>query len=253
MPELKQIVGSLVFGAVRPLPVRALRQCIREVAEAEGGDVAAFASVRESDVEDAVQQLADELARARCGFSLVEVAGGVRLQSDPACGRWVRHLLNADKPNRLSRPALETLAIIAYRQPVTRTDVEAIRGVNVDHMVRLLLEAQLVRIVGRSELPGRPFLYGTTQAFLEHFGLKSLKDLGDMEPLLALRDAGEPAKAKPPAVAPTAGAPEGGTAGTEEPPAPAVPEAPRVAAEPGPAGSAAAPAQGAGDARDPEP
>jgi segregation and condensation protein B len=87
----------------------------------------------------------------------------------------------------LSKPSLETLAIIAYRQPVSRAEIENVRGVSVDHVVRSLLEMQLVRIVGRSELPGRPFLYGTTQLFFEHFGLKSMDELNEIEPLLSVK------------------------------------------------------------------
>ena len=125
---------------------------------------------------------------------LAEVAEGYRIQSDHTCGKWLMHLLN-HKPTRLSRPGLETLAIIAYRQPMTRAEMEGIRGVSVDHVIKLLMEIQLIRLVGRSELPGRPFLYGTTPAFLDHFGLKSLDDLDDVE---SLRPRYESAPTPPP-------------------------------------------------------
>lgn len=111
------------------------------------------------------------------GVELVEVSGGYRFQTASDCGKWVRKMLNKGKPARLSRPAIETLAIIAYRQPVSRSEIESIRGVYAGHVVKALMEMQLVRIIGRSDLPGRPFLFGTTPAFLDHFGLKSLKDL----------------------------------------------------------------------------
>lgn len=185
IPELKQILGAMVFGANRSLDVKEMRRCLREVAEQEGGATRAFAEVKESDIRQALEALAEDLRKARCGCVLAEIAGGFRFQSDGACGTWLRHLLNV-KPARLSRPALETLAIIAYRQPISRTDIEAVRGVNVDHLMKSLLEMQIIRIAGRSTLPGRPFLYGTTQLFLEHFGLKSLDELKDMEPMLAL-------------------------------------------------------------------
>jgi len=153
-----------------------------------GKETAAFAAVKESDVAAVLAELGTELLQRRCGFVLKEVAGGFRFQSEPSCGKWLRHLLNT-KPTRLSHPALETLAIIAYRQPMARPDIEAIRGVNVDHIIRMLMEMQMIKIVGRSELPGRPFLYGTTQAFLDHFGLRDLRDLKDIEPaLLAARE-----------------------------------------------------------------
>ena len=111
------------------------------------------------------------------GVELVEASGGYRFQTASDCGKWVRKMLNKGKPARLSRPAIETLAIIAYRQPVSRSEIESIRGVYAGHVVKALMEMQLVRIIGRSDLPGRPFLFGTTPAFLDHFGLKSLKDL----------------------------------------------------------------------------
>jgi len=240
LPELREILGSLIFGADRPLSVNELRRCLIEVAETQGGEADAFGKVRETDVAAALAELAVEIAKARCGFSLAEVAGGFRFESDPACGKWLRHLLRFGKPSRLSHPALETLAIIAYRQPISRSQIESIRGVNVDHIVRLLLEMQLVRIVGRSELPGRPFLYGSTQTFLEHFGLRNLNELNDIEPMMLASGvlgrtrggaraagpaAGEPPEAAPaqptpPASADAAVAPAGAAQGEGDPTAP---------------------------------
>ena len=186
LPELKEIVGALIFGANRPLSIKEMRKCLVEVADARGGDAASFAKVRTADVEKAVNDLQEDLKNAKVGFHLVEVAGGYKVQTDVACGKWLRYLLNA-RTSRLSRPALETLAIIAYRQPATKADIESVRGVNVDHLIRSLLEMQLVRITGRSDLPGRPFLYGTTHVFFEHFGLKNVEELNQIEPLLQLR------------------------------------------------------------------
>ena len=185
VPELKQIVGAMIFGANRPLGVREIRACLAEVAESEKGALAVFAGVGEKEIRAAIEELSASMAEKRMGFSVVEVAGGFKLQSDASCGVWLKQLLEIGNRNRLSMPALETLAIIAYRQPIGRSEIEAVRGVNVDHMVKILLELQLIRICGRSELPGRPFLYGTTSAFLEHFGLKDIKELAEMEPMLA--------------------------------------------------------------------
>ena len=184
IPELKQILGALIFGANRPLSIKEMRKCLIEVAVESGGAAAPFGKVSEDDIRNALNEFTIEQQKVKNGFMTTEVAGGFRLQSDPSCGRWLKHLLEIGRPNRLSRPALETLAIIAYRQPLTRAEIEAIRGVNVDHIMRALLEMQLIKISGRSELPGKPFQYGTTQAFLEHFGLKQLKELCDMEPML---------------------------------------------------------------------
>ena len=182
LPTLKEILGAMVFAVNRPLGVREMRKCLVETAEMASGQARAFAEVKDSDVEAALAELAADLEKARVGFALSEVAGGMRFQSSMACGVWLKQLLDRGRPSRLSQPALETLAIIAYRQPVVRSEIEAVRGVSVDHVIRALLELQLVRIVGRSELPGRPFLYATTQLFLDHFGLKDLESLQDMGP-----------------------------------------------------------------------
>ncbi|MDP6525400.1 MAG: SMC-Scp complex subunit ScpB [Kiritimatiellia bacterium] len=187
LPELKQILGAMIFGADRPIGIPEMLRCLKDVAENKGGEMKVFAEVNKKDVQAAVDSFAADVENARVGFSLGQVAGGYRLQSDSSCGVWLRHLLRMEKPQRLSRPALETLSIIAYRQPATKAQIEAIRGVSVDHMIKSLMELQLVRIVGRSDLPGRPFLYGTTHVFLEHFGLNSLKDLNQVEPMLSIR------------------------------------------------------------------
>lgn len=204
MPELKQILGAMIFGSARALTVNEMRRCLQGVAENVGRETAVFADVKPKEIRDALEALRKDLGQARCGFTLREVAGAFRLQSDGSCGHWLKHLLSSGRPQRLSQPALETLAIIAYRQPVARADIEAVRGVNVDHMVRQLMELQLIKITGRSELPGRPFLYGTTQVFLEHFGLRNLRDLDEIEPMLR---------------AAAAAAKRGNTAGAEGPPA----------------------------------
>jgi len=184
IPELKQILGALIFGCARPLAVSEIRRVLQQVGESQGGFAADFAKVKDADIRAALETLADELTVRKLGFQLVEVAAGFRLQTDPACGAWLRHLLEV-RQNRLSRPALETLAVIAYRQPVTRSEIEAVRGVNADHIVRNLQEMQLIRIVGRSELPGRPMLYATTSLFLEHFGLRKVEELPAIEQLRA--------------------------------------------------------------------
>ena len=133
-------------------------------------------------IKAAVASLQADLHSIGIGMEIVEIAGGYRLQTDAECGDWVRRMLNRGKPQRISRPMIETLAIVAYRQPISRSEIESIRGVGVGHVIKALMEMQLVRIVGRSDLPGRPFLFGTTSSFLDHFGLKSLNDLNEMQP-----------------------------------------------------------------------
>ena len=181
--SLQQVVGALVFGADHPLTVDEIRACLREVA-GEDPDAAAFAEAGPRDVRDALESIAKELERLKLGIELAEISGAFRFQSEANCGRWLRFMLRKERPNRLSRPSLETLAIIAYRQPIAKSEIEGIRGVIVDHILKALMELHLVRIVGRSDLPGRPFLYGTTASFLDHFGLKSLGELNEMDPTL---------------------------------------------------------------------
>jgi len=181
--SLQQVAGALVFGADHPLTVEEIRVCLREVAN-EDPAAAAFAGASARDVRDALESATKELQRLKLGVELVEISGTFRFQSEACCGRWLRFLLRKERPNRLSRPSLETLAIIAYRQPIAKSEIEGIRGVVVDHILKALMELHLVRIVGRSDLPGRPFLYGTTASFLDHFGLKSLSELNEMDPTL---------------------------------------------------------------------
>ena len=195
--SLQEIVGALLFASQTPLTITDLRQCIRGVEPEEGENaevMGVYQGCTTREVEQAVHGLEKELERSGCGFRLVCAGGAYRLQTAPACGRYVRALLKLDRPNRLSRAALETLAIIAYRQPITKSEVEQIRGVAVDTIVMTLVDLQLVRLVGRSELPGHPFLYGTTPLFLEHFGLASLSELNAIDPTLQRSNPRERAK-----------------------------------------------------------
>ena len=147
-----------------------------------GGIVEDYGKVKDKD-KGALEELEKDYAKAKLGLAVVEVAAGFRLQNEKKTGPWLRELLEKGKPNRLSKPALETLSIVAYRQPCTRSEIEAVRGVAVDAMVRNLLEMGLLKVSGRSDLPGRPWLFGTTQLFLEHFGLKSLDELPNRDEL----------------------------------------------------------------------
>ena len=159
----------------------AAARAAREKREKEAAATAPAKICPPSEIRKAVAELRERLAKAGVGFELAEVNGGYRLMSAAACGPWLRQMFNKGREAVLSRPAIETLAIIAYRQPVSRSEIESVRGVNAGHVIKALMEMQMVRIVGRSDLPGRPFLFGTTPAFLEHFGLKSLDDLEKIE------------------------------------------------------------------------
>lgn len=185
--SLRQVVGALVFSSSAPISAEAIRNSIRNQ-PMEPGESNPFAKITVKDVKDALEEIALDLHRLGLGMDLVEVADGWRYQTQAGCGKWVRTLLKADKPARLSKSALETLAIIAYRQPIARSEIEGIRGVAVDHVIRALTEMHLIRMTGRSDLPGKPFLYGTTPLFLEHFGLKNLDELEELDPTLRRPD-----------------------------------------------------------------
>ncbi len=205
--SLQEIVGALLFASEHPLTAGDLRACVRGVEPEEGENaeiMGVFKSCTSREIDEALHGLEKELERSGVGFKLVCSAGAYRLQTSPSCGRYVRALLKLDRPNRLSRASLETLAIVAYRQPITKAEIEQIRGVAVDTIVKTLVELGLVRLVGRSELPGHPFLYGTTQFFLEHFGLASLGDLNGIDPTLQRSNPRERAAAyKKPEIAKT--------------------------------------------------
>ena len=130
-----------------------------------------------SAIKTALRELQVQFHELDTGIALTDSSDGFRFQTTSECGKWLRRMLNKGKPQRLPRSAIETLAIIAYRQPVARSEIESIRGVSAGHVIKALMEMQLVRIIGRSDLPGRPFLFGTTQSFLDHFGLKTLDEL----------------------------------------------------------------------------
>ena len=159
--ELKAILEALLFAA--PGPVRLEQLAL--AAEVSPGQIAPL-----------ITQLGEEYRRAGRGFVLVELAEGYQLRTRPEHAEVVRRL-QSTRPVRMSRAALEALAIVAYRQPVTRAEIDYLRGVDSGGVVKSLLDRRLVRIVGKKDIPGRPLLYGTSREFLEFFGLRSLSDL----------------------------------------------------------------------------
>jgi segregation and condensation protein B len=183
LPELKQIIGALLFAAKKPLAAKEIRKVLADAGSTYGGPYEQFATLKEDEIVAAIDELKNELPHGSTGLCIAEVAHGYRLQNEINCGPWVRTLLDKDKTARLSKPALETLAIIAYRQPILRSEIESVRGVAVDQVLRNLVEMQLVKVVARSDLPGRPWLFGTTQRFLEHFGLRALDEMPGMDEL----------------------------------------------------------------------
>jgi segregation and condensation protein B len=177
LPELKQIVGALLFAAKEPLTIKRIRKAMIETGSGFSGPYEQYAKATDKQIEGAIEQLQEDLDKAKLGLNVALVAEAYRLQNDAACGPFVRALLEKNQVMRLSKPALETLAIVAYRQPCLRSEIEEVRGVSVDAVLRKLIDMQLVRVVRRSELPGRPWLFGTTQKFLEHFGINQIADL----------------------------------------------------------------------------
>ena len=185
--SLQEIVGALLFASQDPLSASELRDAVRAVEPEEGENAEVmdvYKTCTSREIDEAIKGLGKALEVAGCGFRLVCTGGTYRLQTVPSCGRYVRAMLKLDRPSRLGRASLETLAIIAYRQPITKSEIEDIRGVDVTANIKTLMDLQLIRLVGRSELPGHPFLYGTTQIFLDHFGISSLQQLNELDPTL---------------------------------------------------------------------
>ncbi|HTY88628.1 MAG TPA: SMC-Scp complex subunit ScpB [Candidatus Acidoferrum sp.] len=178
--ELNFILESLLFSAQKPLSLKELREVLTAAADAEGADATArsLGKIRDAELTQALEELARDHDTAARSYRLACVAGAWQFVSQPDYAPWLRALVGIKtRLPRLSQPALETLAIIAYRQPITRAEVEQIRGVNVDATMQTLMERGLVEAVGRAEVVGRPPTYGTTPLFLEYFGLRSLEDL----------------------------------------------------------------------------
>ena len=171
MEDLKHIIESLLFVSEEPLAI----DHIKRILGFEG----------KNEIRTALQELSDEYEARKGGFLLREVAGGYQIRSRPEYNKWIKRLLSPH-PVRLSKAALETLAVIAYKQPIMRSDIEHIRGVDCGGIIRMLLKRKLIRVLGRKEIPGRPLIYATTKQFLEVFDLKDLKDLPSPKEIEAL-------------------------------------------------------------------
>ena len=177
--ELKFILESILFSAQKPMSSKDLRDLLSTAGGPEGAEEAKpFKKTRDDDVLAALEQLRQEHEAAQRSYRLACVAGAWQFVSQPEFGPWLAALVGQKiRPPRLSQPGLETLAIIAYRQPITRTEIEQVRGVAVDGVMQTLLERGLVEQQGRAEVIGRPMTYGTTPYFLQYFGLSGLNSL----------------------------------------------------------------------------
>jgi segregation and condensation protein B len=175
--ELKLILEAILFSAQKPLTPRELRDLLAAAVE-HGDEARPFKKTKEDAVEAALEQLRAEHETAGRSYHLACVAGAWQFVTQPEYAPWVIALVGLKaRPPRLSQPALETLAIIAYRQPITRAEIEQVRGVTIDGVMATLQERALIEQVGRAEVAGRPMTYGTTPLFLEYFGLRSLEEL----------------------------------------------------------------------------
>lgn len=260
-PTLKRVVESIVFASQKPISAKEIVAAMKGAADAAKDNplIGAFAKVKESEVFDAISELGADYAAAGHAFEIRETVAGWQLVTTPAFAPWLRQLFPESKPARLSAPALETLAILAYRQPCTRADLEAVRGVAVDGVMQTLLDRQLIRIAGRADIPGRPLLYETTSHFMEHFGLRNLDELPNAAELrraaVAIAEANAPKAAEESKTTEEPKATEESNAAPETAPAPAE-EAPAETSEPTAAeGNDEPPAQpaesGADDLADP--
>src|SRR5262249_25727869 len=166
-PEIRAVLEALIFASPQPITPREIGKVL--------------SGISKEDWQAALAEIREDYARDGRGLQVVEVAGGFQITTRPEYNDWVRELLDPKAPTRLSIQALETLAVIAYKQPVTLPEIIELRGVKSGGVIKTLLEKRLIRITGRKEVVGRPMLYGTTKDFLLHFGLKDLAELPKIE------------------------------------------------------------------------
>ena len=165
--QAKNIIEAMLFVSDKPLFINEIKGALEDISSSE--------------INDIISELAKEYELAKKAFSIKDIAGGFQIITDPVLAPWLRKLYKTSGADRLRGPSLETLAIVAYKQPVSKPEIEVIRGVNVDGVLKTLIEKNLIRIAGRKETVGRPILYGTTSEFLQYFGLNSLEELPRLE------------------------------------------------------------------------
>ncbi len=166
--EKKSLLEALLFVSGEPVTLAALK---------------GSADLSETEIKQLLDELAAEYREKDGGILVVEIANGYQMVTNPSCSQSIRKFKGTGAPNKLSLPALETLAIVAYNQPIIKAEVEQIRGVNSDGVIRTLLDKRLIKIMGRKEVPGKPLLYGTTHEFLQYFGLRDLTELPTIKEL----------------------------------------------------------------------
>jgi segregation and condensation protein B len=176
-PGLKEIIESLIFVSLEPLSLQKLKDVLADFPEAE--------------IEQAAQELLQSYAANKRGIQIVETGGGFVFSTRPELDTWVRKFLRIDKRSRLSSAALETLSIVAYHQPITLSEISALRGVDSSYTLKTLLQKKLVKITGRKKSPGNPLIYRTTERFLAYFGLNSLEELPTDEEIAKILGEGQ--------------------------------------------------------------
>ncbi|MDD5085031.1 MAG: SMC-Scp complex subunit ScpB [Candidatus Omnitrophica bacterium] len=170
--RIKRVIEALLFASGRPLTIQEFRKVLK--------------NIKPSDIERFVRELKEEYEKDGRSFRIIDVAEGYEISTEPRYAPWIMKLELQKRVKQATQAALETLAILAYKQPVTRVEIEDLRGVDASGVLSTLLDRGFIKIVGRKEVPGRPLLYGTTDKFLEHFGLKSLKDLPNISEIRSL-------------------------------------------------------------------
>ncbi len=176
--KLTAIIEALIFASEKPLKIKYIEQVLSII------DLGDFT------IPGLIEELKNKFVFDDRGVELIEVAEGWQFRTKPQFAEWIKRL-NTVKPSKLSQPATETLAIVAYRQPITRSEIDYIRGVDSGGVIKTLLDKRLIKIVGKKELPGRPLVYGTTQEFLEVFGLKDISALPNIQDVKQISSADE--------------------------------------------------------------
>lgn len=182
--NLKSVIEALLFASEKPLTIEQLRTALDNLGAQH--------------IRGMLEELKGDYEQAARGMRVIEIAGGFQMVTWPGYAPFLKKIYKSRNAERLSKPALETLAIIAYKQPLTKTEIESLRNVNVDGVMSNLTEKGLIRITGRKKAPGRPFVFGTTRLFLEHFGLKSLEELPKMQDFSLLAQKAEAEAAQTP-------------------------------------------------------
>ncbi len=160
--EAKSIIEAILFISGEPVSLDAIRKLVE---------------VDKYNTDRLIRELISDYSVRHTGILIIEVSDGFQMVSNPACAPWIKKLLNTAVPKKLTQSSIETIAIVAYKQPIIKAEIEAIRGVNSDGVVKTLLDRRIIKILGRKEVPGRPLMYGTTNEFLQYFGLKDLSEL----------------------------------------------------------------------------